>query len=539
MSKLVEAKNFQFKQKTRGAVVAEAVVSPKNLEQSKPAVKPAYTPEQMVAFKDAHTAALQRTTTESVSAGAAQKAADYMDKSKPVTLVTDTQPARGTAGNGKLAITAAATPFVLATLAGCTPSDALPWNWGQSDQNQSTSTEDSSQNGKTSEKKDGDKVKTQEWPTTAAEAAKMMGLESEDAKYIVKGKDGVWDAEFFLLKDGVTYNEVTGIHEKDGKTLTNPNDIFDFAEEPIWHSVRNDSEGGILFARSGGAADSEANTSRFIGVGGSADGDNIEQAALIPVPKECIDDTHTAAWRHALTEFTWNQAAQKKEITVEWYNPRTEKMQKIDGKMISAIARALPESEKEVFVETLKNLPAGYPITPEQVNKIVTGGQAKVSSWTFNFRSGEWYFEGFKLKAGYKYDVAKGLIVNTKNGKPVLEDTRSVYDYANWSAAQAGGYWPRRWNMGDFDGDTYGFARTGGGASPRNTSWYGQEMTVSASGIEQGTIIPIDPGEQCTPSDDEVKDAMTSDAEGQAQNKEVRAVYVTEEVDGKLQWVKK
>lgn len=357
-----------------------------------------------------------------------------------------------------------------------------------------------------------------EWPKTAAEAAKQMGLESADAKYIVKGDNGVWMAEFFPLQDGVTFED--GEHKLDGKTITDPNKIFDFSVEPEWAEVTNESGNGILFARTGGAGGADKNISRFMGPSDKTV-DMIEQAALIPPSEECVNDPDTAAWRSALVEFVYNKDAQNKVVTVEWYNPKTEALQKVDGKTIASYAKGMSDSEKADFAETLNKLPMGYPLTPEQAVKM-SGGTTKPENWTFDINSGVWTFEGFKLASGVHYDSAGGVL--RKGGNIVGAD--HAYNYTDWKGAKSS--WPTKWKFPSVDG-VYGFARTGGGSDYKpDSSYYGFDATVETNGkhgFEQGAIIPVNPRQDCT-AEDAVDQAIDRDANRQADNLDVIEVKI-------------
>jgi hypothetical protein len=331
------------------------------------------------------------------------------------------------------------------------------------------------------------------FPTTReAVVASLGGNINPD--FVMRGysngkADGTWQIETFPLLAGVHADGNGDYVDANGNVLTDRAKIYDFSAKPQWiNSLTLTVPGAYLFARSGGDVPSgqQANRSRFDGTINSTITGAFEQAALIPT-EDC--NPTDAAWRDAVNNFTWNSDVQKGIVKVDWFNPETNQLQQIDGRMVTAYAKAGID-----IASLIQEMPANYPITPDQAASD-TGGGTKAANWTLDAKTANWGYEGFEFASGISYDAKRGVHTDSKGN--VITDLAKIYNYNRYDVST----WPTSMTAANIP-NTYTFMRTGGASGDRpNTSWYGfgkAEVKLNKPGFEQAAIvlIPATPG--CT-----------------------------------------
>ncbi|MCL6096372.1 MAG: hypothetical protein M1444_01655 [Patescibacteria group bacterium] len=319
--------------------------------------------------------------------------------------------------------------------------------------------------------------------------------------------DGTIQIEAFPLKAGVKFDGTNYIDSK-GNPVYKQEEIYDFTQKPEWiNRFTLNLDGVYIFARIGGLTpkgqENQANISRFVGTKDVTIKAPIEQMAII-LATECPTDTATAAWRDAVGNFAWNRDAQNGTVKIEWYNAQTQKLELLDGRTITALAKVGRD------LSILSELSAGYPITPDQAAK-ATGGTTGPEQWFLDPITGVWTYEGFGLNNGVRFDAKSGVFRNKRGD--VLTDPSKIFNFDRYDLNT----WPTTMTAADTQ-SAYTFFRTGGGSKDQpNTSWYGfPNATVSLQrpGIEQAAIIPP---MGCLTLD-AVRNAAAADANGAARN---------------------
>jgi hypothetical protein len=346
------------------------------------------------------------------------------------------------------------------------------------------------------------------FPTTREALVAALGG-NVNPDFVMKGysdgkPNGTWQIEAFPLLDGVTANANGDYVDANGNVLTDPGKVYKFSAKPQWiNSLTLTIPRSYLFARSGGDVPSgqQANISRFDGTMNSTMTGAFEQAALIPTA-DC--DPATAAWRDATNNFTWNGDAQKGTIKVEWFNPETNKLQQIDGRMVAAYSKAGID-----IASLIQEMPANYPITPDQAASD-TGGSTSPSKWTLDAKNGTWTYEGFAFALNISYDANRGVHTDRKGN--VITDLTTIFGKFDKYDVNT---WPTSMTAANIQ-NTYTFMRTGGASQDQaNTSWYSNDktavVTLKGHGFEQAAIILIPPAAGCS-TQETVIEAMVKDA---------------------------
>ena len=322
--------------------------------------------------------------------------------------------------------------------------------------------------------------------------------------------NGGWDFEAYNAIDtsSVKWDAKLGVHidiRSQVNGVNNPNYnrptfdhgvIFDKSKGMTNVNVSLTDVDGWMFARRGGVAPigKESNISYFVGTKDTTV-PLVEQAAYTPfceacVPNSKVTPTETKAFQNAVSEFTWNKDAQNGTVTVEVYNPISEKMEKVNGAMIAEL------SKNGIDMSVINELPFGWMINPaEVVSK--TGSTTKAEWWTPDIQNGkwtgQWKMEAFPLLSTVQFDPRSGLFHDRNTGK-LVTDPSKIYNFKDWPAAKSS--WPKNLTVPHADAEF--FVRTGGAAdSEPNTSWFagnappGLVVSVSKPGIEQAAAIPL------------------------------------------------
>jgi hypothetical protein len=318
--------------------------------------------------------------------------------------------------------------------------------------------------------------------------------------------NGSWNVEAFPLLDGVTANSNGDYVDANGDVLTNQRKVFNFAAKPQWlNKLTLTIPHAYMFARTGGDTPSgegnQANISRFDGTMSSTINAPIEQAALIPTA-DC--DPATAAWRDGVSNAAWNNDVQKGTVHVEWFNPKTQQLELLDLKTMSALAKGGRN------MDFIQELPAGTPLTPKEIATAV-GAPSTERNWYFDPKSVTWTYEGFGLLSGVKFDGA----VFRNNRGDVLTDQSKIFNFHDYNPDT----WAKSMGMGDLGNIGRLFVRAGGDGEPTNSSYYlfGNAETPKGK-YEQATLIikktPATAG--CVSVEAEAKADSQADAQNNA-----------------------
>ncbi|MFA5137013.1 MAG: hypothetical protein WC489_06530 [Patescibacteria group bacterium] len=341
------------------------------------------------------------------------------------------------------------------------------------------------------------------WPIHAQEANARLGGGFQDWQLVRKvdaagNWNGIWDAEAFQMNSWIQYDALSGAHidTRSGVRTYDHNVIFDRAQGVSWVNVTLTDSNTVMFARRGGDAPAgyDRNVSYNVGTPGVQVA-QIEQAALIPVCEICIPEagvtaTDTEAFHNAVKEFTWNRDAQTGVIKIEWFNPLSGKMERINGATISEL------SVQGVDMSILNEIPAAWMLTPQEMVQ-QTGNTTKAEWWQPEVVdgkwTGKWVMEAFPIRTDVvRYNAATGLFYDKTTGK-LVTDLNKIYNFADWQAAKA--QWPK--TLTAPHGDAEFFVRTGGASDAQpNTSWFsgdhkGLIVSIAKPGFEQAASIPV------------------------------------------------
>lgn len=269
------------------------------------------------------------------------------------------------------------------------------------------------------------------WPVTYAETAEALHdprsrnpmqernlvadiepIHNNDGEVVGRVWRGRYKGEMFPLRSGISYNHELGYHvDSRGNPVFDPAEIFDYTQgiEPDeLVDLELQKEGIAVFARRGGATQSGdlPHSHYYFGTEG-AGVDGIEQLAVVPPePEVCPTDPDqagvTKSYRLAAAELrdnphTWDDG--RDVVSVNWYDPETRHFRKLDGRMIEALTR------EGTDLSMLERMPAGYPLSPEEVAGRLGGDADK---YTVNTDTFEWFYESFRLQPGVYYEPGVG-----------------------------------------------------------------------------------------------------------------------------------
>ena len=367
------------------------------------------------------------------------------------------------------------------------------------------------------------------WPVTPEQAAEV--LESTDPTHAIKAEqltpiietlpDGskVWNGWMmgepaFPMKDNITYDSRLHVHidtntnepefdpQKIFKSFNDltPEEKADFKNRLV--DIKINESGVAVFANKGGIVrdgDTENNTHFFLGTPDS-EVKGLEQFTIIPVSDElCVYDPElsgaTRSFRQAAVEFRDNKDAREGRATVKWFNPETNRFEKLDGRMIAQL------SKQGTDVSVLEHMPANTPLSPEDMAKRFGG---KAENWVVNTQTWEWFYEAFAFQPGVQYLEGVGAVdqygtvlvgaeqANSATSKIFnfnVIDSSALVTYVRAPKSYQATLFVRIGTKGNLDTRNHSFYTWGHG-----------DILLAMPSAEQMTFMPDNPG-WCAPAD--------------------------------------
>ncbi len=252
------------------------------------------------------------------------------------------------------------------------------------------------------------------WPKTGSEAANLLELDPSYAEHLVPviwtntdtGRQtwsGEWMGEMWPLKAGVNYDAAKGIHtDSNGNPLTDIQQIFDFNQRPTLVDITLNADFAAIYA--GRGEETTGNLPKYTGYFAGEKGAKVEQIEQLTILRPEFDlgcdktDFSTAAnlraFRQSVREFRDNEGARNGKRQIEWFNPKTNAFEIVQGQLVAVMAN------QGIEMPFIDKMPAGYPITGKQVASQLGGFE---SQWIFDPISGDWNYEAWDFVPGVHY----------------------------------------------------------------------------------------------------------------------------------------